>query len=305
MGDVAVELGMGSVSVAHVVGRCGVSRRTFYELFNDCDDCMLAVLDDAIERIAAVLVPAYESERRWHVRVRAALAGLLAFFESEPSLARLVVVESLAAGPRALERRNEALAHVIAAVDQGRGEARAGAQPSALTAEGVVGGVLAIVHRRLQSGLETSRSAPPLAALTNQLMAMIVLPYLGPAAARRELARATPKRAVPAARERNGGDPLHELGMRLTYRTVRVLDAVASNAGASNRRVGEVAGIADQGQISKLLARLQRLGLLSNGAGGAPAKGEPNRWSLTATGEQVAHTIRAHAADSEHRGGPA
>jgi hypothetical protein len=41
-----------------------------------------------------------------------------------------------------------------------------------------------------------------------------------------------------------------------------VLIAIGSHAGASNRQVGEAAGIADQGQISKLLARLDGLGLI-------------------------------------------
>jgi hypothetical protein len=49
------------------------------------------------------------------------------------------------------------------------------------------------------------------------------------------------------------------------------------------------AGIADQGQISKLLARLHSLGLLEN-TGGDHAKGEPNAWHLTARG--VIGTLR-------------
>ncbi len=80
------------------------------------------------------------------------------------------------------------------------------------------------------------------------------------------------------------GDPLRELDMRLTYRTVRVLLAIDAIGGRgsppSNRQVATAAGISDQGQISKLLARLQPLGLIGN-TGGDHAKGEPNAWSLT------------------------
>ena len=63
--------------------------------------------------------------------------------------------------------------------------------------------------------------------------------------------------------------------------------------GASNRQVAECAGIQDPGQVSKLLARLERLGLLVN-TGEGHAKGEPNAWTLTAKGEQVAQSIRWH-----------
>ncbi len=82
--------------------------------------------------------------------------------------------------------------------------------------------------------------------------------------------------------------------MRLTYRTMRVLMSIAelSARGSyhSNRAVGEHAGIGDQGQASKLLARLHKLGLIEN-HGGDPARGEPNAWTLTATGRQVYDSI--------------
>ena len=84
--------------------------------------------------------------------------------------------------------------------------------------------------------------------------------------------------------------------MRLTYRTMRVLEVIADDPGVSNRSVGEHADIADQGQISKLLSRLERLGLASN-TGQGHQKGEPNAWTLTPTGERVAQTIRIHTHD--------
>ena len=66
--------------------------------------------------------------------------------------------------------------------------------------------------------------------------------------------------------------------MRLTYRTVRVLFAIAElgEAGSypSGRAVGDASGISDQGQISKLLARLAHLGLIHNSAT-SRGKGEP------------------------------
>jgi len=78
--------------------------------------------------------------------------------------------------------------------------------------------------------------------------------------------------------------------MRLTYRTLRVLSVIAAEPGASNRRVGEGAGIRDQGQISKLLGRLSKLGLIHNSGAGQP-KGESNAWRLTARGQQVQRAL--------------
>ena len=86
--------------------------------------------------------------------------------------------------------------------------------------------------------------------------------------------------------------------MRLTYRTARVLEGVAERPGASNREVAERAGIHDPGQVSKLLARLERLGLLAN-TGEGHAKGEPNAWSLTPKGTRVVQRLGVSRGDVE------
>jgi AcrR family transcriptional regulator len=284
MAEVTAERGAGQVTVAHIVARSGVSRRTFYEQFADREDCLLAALDEAIEQATAAVLPAYEAQTRWRERIGAGLAALLAFLDEEPAMARLVVVEALGAGPRALQRRTRIVRALIAAVDEGRAEARAGREPPALAAEGVVGAILAVVHARL-----LEEHTEPLSALTAQLMSTVVLPYLGAAAAQRELDRPLP--LPPKTNRRARRDPLEGLDMRLTYRTVRVLMAIGGHSGASNRQVAAVAGIADQGQISKLLTRLQNLGLVEN-AGEGQIRGAPNAWRLTAKGAEVEHAIR-------------
>jgi chromosome segregation and condensation protein ScpB len=119
-------------------------------------------------------------------------------------------------------------------------------------------------------------------------MSMIVLPYLGQAAARRELARPVPKPRTQPGQARP--DPLRDLNMRLTYRTVRVLSAIAAHPGASNRQIADTAGVGDQGQISKLLSRLANLGLIEN-TGPGHAHGEPNAWTLTPKGSEIQAAI--------------
>jgi|SRR5580704_2649182 AcrR family transcriptional regulator len=290
MGELVRERGSSGVSVAQVVARSGVSRRTFYELFEDREDCFLAAFDRAVSRAAETAVPAYRAGGSWRERVAGGLEALLGFLDAEPELGYLCVVGALGAGPRALERRAGVVQTLVAVVHEGRREARAARRPDRLVAEGVVGAVLAIVHSRLQG-----QSPKLLGGLSSRLMAMIVLPYLGSAAAERELKRPAPR----ARRAQPRSDPLRELDMRLTYRTVRVLLAIADLGGRgsdpSNRRVGSAAGIADPGQISKLLARLHALGLIAN-TGGDHSKGEPNAWSLTPRGRDITQTLQAQAA---------
>jgi AcrR family transcriptional regulator len=282
MTEVACERGVSNVTVAHVVERAGVSRRTFYELFDDRDGCFAAAFEEGLGRAAERVFPAYRAGGRWSERIRAALVALLEFLDSEPVMG-LLLVASPGAGARVLERRRRVLGEVILVVDGGREQSKAGIEPPPLAAEGVVGGVLSILHARLSGGNPGS-----LLELTGPLMGMIVLPFLGSAAARRELERPVPRQRVAAPR--SIGNPLRDLDMRLTYRTVRVLLAVATQPGGSNRQVADAAGITDQGQISKLLGRLHSLGLIEN-VGAGSMRGAPNAWTLTAKGWEIESAI--------------
>jgi len=291
------ERGYANTSVADIVSRSHVSRRTFYEMFSSREECFLEVLEQALAQIEAELARADLGALSWRERMRAGLYTILSFFDREPVLARVCVVHALGGGPEVLARRREIVARLVRAVDRGRPSGRRRDGAGELRAEGVVGAVFAIVYARL-----SQREHAPLAELLGELTGMIVLPYLGAAAAARERQRPAPK-ATPrgasangarAAREPAAADPLETVPMRVTYRTAKVLDGLLELPGASNRQIGERAGISDPGQISKLLRRLARIGLIDNGGGGHQ-QGEPNAWRLTARGEQVAHSIRRHA----------
>jgi AcrR family transcriptional regulator len=279
------ELGYANATVTTITNRARVSRRTFYELFSNREECLTAVLEDVAALIEGEIAAAGLEGLAWRERVRGGLLVILSFLDREPALARVCVVQALRGGPRLLGRRGELLAGLAAVVDEGRLEgARASSTP--LTAEGTVGAAFAIVYARLLRG-----EREPLIGLLGELMGMIVLPYMGAVAARRELARPVPAGSTRASDDKAAageavGDPLQGVSMRLTYRTARVLEGVAGHPGASNREVGECAGVQDPGQVSKLLARLERLGLLAN-AGEGHAKGEPNAWHLTPLGERV------------------
>ncbi len=290
------ELGYTQATVAHITRRARVSRRTFYELFANREECMAALLESAVGEISEEIARAGLAGLPWRERMRGGLAAILAFLDREPALARVCVVQSARGGQGVLERREEILSRLAAAVDEGRSESARGGECSSLTAEGLVGAGCSIVYSRLLRG-----ESPALTGLLGELMGMIVLPYLGPAAARREQAISTLAPAeISAVRDGAGAakarrDPLETVPMRLTYRTVRVLDAIAERPGVCNREAGERAGVLDQGQISKLLARLERLALIENRSEGGHAKGEPNAWALTRRGDEVAQSIRSHA----------
>lgn len=284
--DACLELGCVNVAVANVVERAGISRRTFYELFGDRQECFLAAFDDGIDRASRSVLADYAPERKWVERVRRALLALLAFLDAERGIARILIVDSLSMGAPVLARREQVVAKLVALVDEGRKDTKHASGLAPVMAEGIVGGALSVLCSRLLWNDDRS-----LLELAGSLMNMIVLPYCGVAVARRELERPIPE--SEATRSLAAGNPLCDLEMRLTYRTVRVLLAIAESPRASNRQVAVGAGISDQGQISKLLSRLGGLGLVEN-VGLAYGQGGPNSWTLTDRGSQVAQAMSAH-----------
>lgn len=313
MAEVASELGYVGAAVAPVVARAGVSRRTFYELFEGREDCFLAAFDWGVDQARSVMLEAYGSQRSWRESIRHALASLLALLESEPELARMCVIEALGAGKLVLERRAQVLSELIVGLDVGAPPARGMGSMPLLTAEGIIGGAFSVIHGRLlerriveesqshscQGGTSSrgrfdgTRDRPgPLIDLHGQLMALVALSYLGPRAAGEELTRPAPE-VLERERKRAIGDEgrlLERLDMRLTYRTVRCLLFIGDHPGSSNREIAEGADVSDEGQASKLLARLSKLELIVNAQAHGP--GHANRWSLTGQGEQVLGAVQ-------------
>jgi DNA-binding MarR family transcriptional regulator len=200
----------------------------------------------------------------------------------------------------------ESLAGVV---DQGRANSSAPERLPGLVAEGVVGATFGVIHARL---LELRPG--PLIGLLGSLMATIVLPYRGSAAAAKELGRPVPRpgrrgasrsslngSARPAWRSTYASERGRRPIVRdrpappivvpgLTIRTQMALAAVGGRPGLNNSEVSEIIGLADQSQISRMMKRLQGQGLIEN-VQGHNTRRQVRAWRLTTDGEAV---IDAH-----------
>ena len=270
--------GYASLTVAKITERAALSRRTFYEIFSDREDCFLAAFEQILAEAHDAVARAYGSQPDRRSGIRAAVLAATAMIDERPGAARLCIVEALAAGPEVLERRARALDELARALD--RACEQRGAYENPAMASAVAAGMAAMLHTYLVAEVFSP------ANLSGTLIAMIVLPYRGRAAARAELMTPEPARQPIAASIARAANPLEAVNLRLTYRTIRVLIAIAERPGASNRQIALAAGIEDQGQISKLLRRLRALGLIENSGEGQP-KGRANAWRLTELGAAV------------------
>lgn len=281
------ELGYGALTVSRLSQRAGVSRRTFYELFCDAEDCFLAAFEHAVMKARALARDAYVHSTCWREGVRTALASLLALMDTETALARACVLGSLSAGTRVSARRAQVLAHLAAVLDSGQVPSLEATELPRVTSEVVVGGVLAVLQTRLWVP-----PAEPLSNLLGPLMSFVMLPYVGVRAALEELDRMPPRVYLGTLRcAALQMDPLAGIDIRVTYRTARVLAAIARRPGGSSREIGQDAGAPDSGQISKLLGRLGRLGLVENLAASDP-RGAGSTWRLTPRGWYLEQATR-------------
>src|SRR5271155_5391292 len=77
--EAVAEVGYARMTVAQVIGRARVSRKTFYDVFTDREDCFLAAFERALGQARLIAQEAYQREPSWRDGIRAALARLLMF----------------------------------------------------------------------------------------------------------------------------------------------------------------------------------------------------------------------------------
>jgi hypothetical protein len=159
----------------------GLYRQAFYDNFADKEDCYLHAIDAGSAWIELAMREAAEGETTWRGQLRGALSGLLAFLDEQPAIARALLVEVHAAGPRAVEKRVLAMERAVAMMDRAR-EENGGADAPAISAEAVVAGILAVLHSRL-----AANQGDGFTRLLPELMYLAVLPYFGAEAAAAEM----------------------------------------------------------------------------------------------------------------------
>lgn len=184
--DVSSLAGYVAMSVEEIIVTAGVSRRTFYDAFSSKEDVFLAALDRAVENLLARVQATYDANDTFAGGVRDGLAAFLEFVTEEPGYADMLLVESLAAGPEAIARRNQTLRAFADMLRRGAEQLDEGRRPPDLTAETIIGGIYEVVYSRSIAG-ETQELPGLLADLAYSMMQ----PYVGEEEARLEAAKAS------------------------------------------------------------------------------------------------------------------
>ena len=167
--------GYSAATVEDVIAQAGVSRRTFYDLFASKQECFLVAYELVMDRVVRAVEHSYASEDcAWPQRMSRLLQSLLSQLAAEPELARLVMVDVLAAGQAALERRDVALRRFEIFFDAGAISLPLSDHERRLLARGVIGGLAEALYNRIAAG-ETDK----LPHAGPDLLYCMLVPYLG------------------------------------------------------------------------------------------------------------------------------
>jgi AcrR family transcriptional regulator len=150
IGHAVAERGYAGATIEDVVRRASVSKKTFYEHFRDKEDCFLAAYDAASDECFRHVIAAQRGGDDWLDGTRAGIRAYLRWLAAEPALARVYLVEVLAAGPRAAERRERIHRRYGEALMELREPERPELPPEVFQA--VVAAVDELVSRRIREG---------------------------------------------------------------------------------------------------------------------------------------------------------
>jgi AcrR family transcriptional regulator len=182
--EVVAERGYPETRVVDVIEVAGVSRKTFYELFTSKEDCFLAAYDVLLSNLIGDTARGFESKpgSPWAERVAAGLGALLDHLAEHPDEARFAIVEVLAAGPKALARRDAALRQFTGFIDAGRAETTV--ELPGITSLSLAGGINELLYSEILHG-----AASRLPTRLPDLIFWVTLPFLGSERAEQERER--------------------------------------------------------------------------------------------------------------------
>jgi len=177
---VAAAQGYESTSVADILEEAGVGRESFYELFADKKECLLAARSILVDDLIATVETAYREPGSWADRVRNGLGAMLDWLANDPAAARVVVVELATVGPDSREIFQSDFARFTKLLDAGLEESEpVPGLPQATSL--AVGGALSRVY-----GEVVRDRASELPRMLPEITYEMLVPFVGEAAAAAE-----------------------------------------------------------------------------------------------------------------------
>lgn len=150
MKEAIAEIGYAELTVADIVKRARVSKRTFYEHFGGKDDCLLALYQAGSEALLSAIEAAIAPLPPGEARIEAGAAAYLAGLQSDTGGIRARFVEILHLGDRGLRVRRQVLRRFGDLLLREMQAAGVRVEPTPALATAIVGGINEMVLEVLE-----------------------------------------------------------------------------------------------------------------------------------------------------------
>jgi AcrR family transcriptional regulator len=173
------ERGYAATTIEDLVEAARIGVGSFYSLCGGKEVCFLAICGDILAEARAVTARAADSASTWEERICLGLRKMLEFVAEDPLRARIGLIESQTAGPRALELYEETIGLAAEYLALGREVSSSGRPLPESHEQMIVSGISWLLHRRIALG--QAETAPE---LYEELAGLALEPYLGEERAR-------------------------------------------------------------------------------------------------------------------------
>jgi AcrR family transcriptional regulator len=172
------EYGYPATTVAQIIAAAGISRKTFYDIFANKEECILVAYDLLVDWLGDRIAAAIAGIESWPQAVRVAVSETLACLAADPQIACLCTAEILRVDRVGFARYQASIERLAAPLRSGRAQARWGAQLPPALEQTIVGGALWLVGNRARLDY------PRLSELAPDITYFLLVPYLGTPQAR-------------------------------------------------------------------------------------------------------------------------
>jgi AcrR family transcriptional regulator len=172
--EVVAREGYAETTVRKLLAQAGLSRRTYYDLWVDKEDCYLDAFGEIADRLTARAAEGFARGDTPRERIRLAVEGLVGFCVEQPDAACACIVEGLAAGQAARLKRGELIERIADTIAPALAELRPDAPNPALTARATVGGIFELLYGPL-----ARRDVKQLRTLADQIGDLPILLPIG------------------------------------------------------------------------------------------------------------------------------
>ncbi len=174
------ERGVVATTISDLVARAGISRRTFYEHFDNKEDCLLATYDTVVETEVQRLLGLAGAEVAWREQLEGIIRALFDAIAERPDAARLICVEMGASGEIGVQRWADGATRFELFISAGFERAPGTGTVPDPVARAVVGALRKIIYTRVREERSNKSLKAELTRIVPELMEWIDCYYPTP-----------------------------------------------------------------------------------------------------------------------------